>query len=298
MSAGAKRGRSDIEFDVDTFLETTTAMRTDLDSMVLGIDEAGRGPAIGPMVYGGCVVALRHHQAIIDAGAADSKTLTEAAREAIRVRLDAIPTLQPIVKALSADEISTAMFSRSGRNLNTLSHETAVQIIEEATLICGGKLAGVFVDTVGIAEAYQRMLCGRFPHLHIIVTKKADSKFPIVSAASIYAKTDRDRFIVAAAKQHGRMGSGYPGDAETVNWIQQHVHRFFGFAPRHNFVRHSWGPVAALQGVACVKMEFQHQEKDNDKGTQRLTGGPLQQRRDTLFTHMLGLAHTPRLTAE
>jgi ribonuclease H2 subunit A len=289
-STNRKRERSEVEFDVDDFLAATVTQGTNLDSMILGIDEAGRGPVLGDMVYCGGMIALRHHNDLTDTGATDSKKINDSNRELIRGKLEKIPTWMAIEKPLSADDIADAMYSRNGRNLNTISHETAIVIIREATLLAKGKLCAVYVDTVGPPEPYQRHLQGRFPHLNITVAKKADSKYPVVSAASIIAKTTRDRSIAALAKQHGVLGSGYPGDQTTVAFVRSHAHRFFTFTPEYHFVRQSWGPVASIARTACVSMKWQHEEEAGpraSKGQMKLTDMK-RIRRDLVYSSMLG----------
>ena len=299
--AGVKRGRTEVKFDVDEFLASTLQLGTDMDSCVLGIDEAGRGPALGDMVYAGAYVPLRAHRAMCDTGANDSKQLTEEAREACRAKLEKVPEVVPIVVSLDANAISDAMFSRAGANLNTISHDAAISIIHQATLQSHGKLAGVFVDTVGPPESYQRKLQARFPHLHVVVAKKADSAYPCVSAASIFAKTTRDRHVkaiageaarreaalraeangrpapsdeeLAAVKRH-EFGSGYPSDPNTVKWLAAHVPRVAVYDPRkYGFVRQSWGPVMLLAQKNCLPFSWAHEAATTKEDYSQLHSG-------------------------
>ena len=77
---------------------------------------------------------------------------------------------------------------RPGRyNLNQQSHDAAIGLVQKV-LDRGVNLRYLYVDTVGDPERYQTKLEGLFPMLNIIVAKKADSIYPIVSAASICAK--------------------------------------------------------------------------------------------------------------
>lgn len=243
------------------------------DSIILGIDEAGRGPAIGDMVYGCSMVAIKEHQHVVACGVADSKMLDDKKREACRKAMESMeeecPSFRSLVLPISSEAISEAMFGKAGHaTLNSLSHNAAIALIKRAQELTKGKLAAVFVDTVGPPATYERLLRSRFPHLHITVAKKADSTYPIVSAASIFAKTDRDRFML----RYPEAGSGYPSDPRTVAFLNSSgmLNRFFGFTsaePRVD-IRCSWAPVAKIVQAKCIDAVF---EADDDKA--RETGG-------------------------
>lgn len=278
-----KRGREGIEFDVEEFKRCHSV---EGDCLVLGIDEAGRGPAIGPMVYCGAYVSLDDHDKLIDVcGVADSKALNENAREQSLKSLGTVSSFRAFVEIVDPLSISETMLGRKGNTLNTLSHQTTMNIIHNATIEGKGKLAAVYVDTVGIPEAYQRLLSGRFPHLRIVVSKKADSKYPIVSAASIVAKTTRD----ACVKDLGiDCGSGYPGDPKAKDWMMCNAHKFFIFSLSHSFVRQSWGPVIAI-GKSCIDVSFEQDLEKDDPTQLKLSFAKPPPRRDPLFAHVLGL---------
>ncbi|XP_074835892.1 ribonuclease H2 subunit A isoform X2 [Carettochelys insculpta] len=182
----------------------------------LGIDEAGRGPVLGPMVYGVCYCPLDKQEELGALKMADSKTLTEAERERLFGRLDrARDFVGWALHILSPNLISTSMQQRAKYNLNSLSHDTAMGLIRHV-LDAGVQVTEVFVDTVGPAEKYQEKLKRHFPELVVTVRPKADSLFPIVSAASICAKVARDRavknwrFLEDLGDVSLEYGSGYP----------------------------------------------------------------------------------------
>ncbi|KPI89246.1 putative ribonuclease H [Leptomonas seymouri] len=301
--SGAKRPReSRIEFHVD---EVKESLGVSDDYLVLGIDEAGRGPVMGPMVYTGAVISLAEHDDLVRlCHVADSKMLDERHRIASLHQLQQLKSFRAFTVVVSPQEISSTMTGRSGRNLNTLSHETAMQIISQATLASAGKLCAAYVDTVGPPETYQAKLSGRFPHLRVTVSKKADSKYPIVSAASIVAKTTRDTSIEKLGES---VGSGYPSDPRAMAWLRSHVHRFFVFRHAHDFVRHSWGPVAQLakDSDVCIPVVFEQDLEEEearrlgrrgDAKQPKLSFAKPAPKRHTMYTHMLKLRYPTSLT--
>jgi ribonuclease H2 subunit A len=235
----------------------------------LGIDEAGRGPVLGPMVYGACYCALSQKAVLNSTGFADSKTLDDEQRNVLFDKLNAAPeTFGWIVDILSPNYISNSMLRRTKYNLNQVSHDTAIGLIRSA-LELGVKLTEVYVDTVGDPGKYQEMLKSVFPHLDITVAKKADSTYPIVSAASICAKVARDRVVsrwkfienIPAIEEYG---SGYPSDPKTKQFLNQTVDNVFGY---RQFVRFSWSTADVLLRDKASAVHWEDDDDDDKKAT-------------------------------
>ncbi|RLN96601.1 hypothetical protein BBJ28_00000147 [Nothophytophthora sp. Chile5] len=233
--------------------------------VMLGIDEAGRGPVMGPMVYGAAYWPVADNDAMCALGFDDSKALSAESRAQLW-----------IVRLISAAEISNKM-QRQTSNLNEMSRDAAIQLINEVQKR-GVVVKKVFVDTVGDPKWYQSFLSKHFNGtIEFRVEKKADSLFKVVSAASIAAKVTRDRVISdwvwesPALELPKDFGSGYPSDPKTKAWLAQHMDNVFVFP---NIIRFSWGTVEPFLTKA-VKVEWPH-EKELEKasaptGTQSIT---------------------------
>lgn len=225
----------------------------------------------GPMVYGIAFCPLEKTDTLKELGCADSKQLTEEKRDIIfddihkkQYALDAIGWA---VEVISPNEISRSMFRRAKRSLNEVSMDSAIGLINNA-IARGVNIAEVYVDTVGPPEKYEAKLSAIFPDFKITVAKKADSTYPIVSAASICAKVSRDHALKVWKFREGlditneQFGSGYPGDPSTKSFISDYIDPIFGY-PR--LVRFSWSTSeTALLGKA-IGMEMEDEEKENAK---------------------------------
>ncbi|XP_030208732.1 ribonuclease H2 subunit A [Gadus morhua] len=238
----------------------------------LGIDEAGRGPVLGPMVYGICFCPVSRKEQLKDLKVADSKTLTEAERENLFQNIsDAKDFVGWALQILSPNTISTSMLQRSKYNLNALSHDAAIGLVQFA-LDSGVQLKEVFVDTVGPAEKYEEKLSQRFPGLEVTVRPKADSLFPIVSAASICAKVARDHavkgwsFTEDLGEVDTDWGSGYPGDPKTKAWLLKYQDPVFGYP---QFVRFSWSTAKNLMDSKGAAVYWDDDEEDGEKAAAR-----------------------------
>ncbi|XP_028549006.1 ribonuclease H2 subunit A isoform X1 [Dendrobium catenatum] len=157
---------------------------------IMGIDEAGRGPVLGPMVYGCLYCPLSYQNTLVTLKFADSKTLKEEKREELFENLKADTSIGWEVDVISPRELSAKMLKKEKINLNEISHNSAIGLVRRV-LGMGVLLSEVFVDTVGDTEKYSTKLSELFPGVKFLVAKRADSLYPVVSGASIVAKEDR-----------------------------------------------------------------------------------------------------------
>jgi ribonuclease H2 subunit A len=177
------------------------------------------------------------------------------------------------VHLLSPRFISRSMYRRGKYNLNSMSHDTAADLIRKA-MDEGVRVTEVFVDTVGPPDKYQAKLQALFPTLSITVAKKADSLYPVVSAASICAKVARDRALggwrfaeqtFLADKLNSSWGSGYPGDPVTKRFLLD-VDPLFGFP---SIVRFSWKTAEKILDEKCLPMDFEEIEPEDEESVKR-----------------------------
>lgn len=225
---------------------------------IVGIDEAGRGPVLGPMVYGTCIVPLSKVTDLKALGVNDSKQLKEIDREYLFSLVQNTNYLRWIVDRILPQELSYKMLAANKESLNLISHLSALHMVCQY-IRAGFNVEQVVADTVGPPEKYQAWLdseidifCRRYsiknPVKKIIVESKADANYPAVSAASICAKVTRDLDLAQwICRENGpdddkqistSFGSGYPGDPVTKTWLRDNFDPIFGFP---DLVRFSWG---------------------------------------------------------
>lgn len=228
---------------------------------VLGVDEAGRGPVLGPMVYSAFYLPCDLHHSLLsrDNSFTDSKVLSPSVRSNLMRLLctpgrDLFVSCGWAVNVLSARDISSGMM-RPGigvYNLNAQALDATVQLIRGVVEDRKVDIKEVYIDTVGNPATYQQKIQRIFPSLKITVAKKADSLYPCVSAASVAAKVTRDTALdvcyeaVLEAQQSGMVpqdpadnwGSGYPSDSKCVGWLRRNMDPVFGWS---NECRFSWG---------------------------------------------------------
>lgn len=230
---------------------------------VLGVDEAGRGPVLGPMIYGAFYLPIELHHSLLASTYHfdDSKVLTPLVRANLTRAVctegsDLHSSCGWSIKSLSARDIGAGMLKNGGSyNLNAQAMDATIEIIR-GVIDQGVNLREVYIDTIGNPGAYQQKLEKVFPTIKIRVEKKADSLFPCVSAASVVAKVTRDVSCELLYKEYASLaqgkedalkgpvwGSGYPSDARCVNWLKSELDPLFGFGTECRF---SWGTIKDL----------------------------------------------------
>lgn len=249
---------------------------------VLGVDEAGRGPVLGPMVYGLFYLAAAIERPLLAETHHfdDSKVLTPATRTSLMTQLctpatDLFERCGWAVEVMSARDIGANMMKPNGAyNLNAQAMDATVKLIH-GVYERGVNVTEIYIDTIGQPEAYQRKLERVFPRAKITVAKKADSLYPCVSAASVVAKVTRDAALEVLSESYGGKdgqavegwGSGYPSDARCTGWMKRNMDPTFGWGSECRF---SWGTVKDLLDVkgAAAKVDWPVEEDDE---TTRLT---------------------------
>jgi ribonuclease HII len=196
---------------------------------LVGVDEAGRGAWVGPLVVGAVAIPPGALEQVRASGARDSKTLSPTARERVYDRLAEVATARSV--ELPPSEIDRHV--RQGR-LNELEARAFGEIVKEFAP------ATAYVDAcdVNARRFGRRVADAAGPGVRVVARHHADRDHPLVGAASIVAKVRRDRAIQRLAEQlGGDPGSGYPSDERTVQFVAGRVAKR---APIPDWIRASW----------------------------------------------------------
>jgi ribonuclease HII len=172
---------------------------------------------------------------LIELGVKDSKLLTPSKREALYPEIIRLTEKYQTIKVLPYQIDKVVDSARRLHKLNRLEAQTMAQVIEAL------KPDEAYVDAADTVE-------NRFGNhikeclkikTRIISKHKADRIFPVVSAASIIAKVERDKEIASLKFEYGDFGSGYLTDGKTMDFLRQLLEKDDGYP---DFVRKSWKP--------------------------------------------------------
>lgn len=191
----------------------------------IGIDDAGRGPLIGPMILAAVLIPETKEQGLKELGAKDSKLLVHSERVRLASLIKKQATATKTI-SLSPAEIDEAVLR--GKNLNTLEAQKMAFLVNE--LNDAKTPTTVIVDCPSVnVEAWKKTFTSFITHttnLTILCEHKADYNHPVVSAASILAKVEREEAVSLIKKQYGDIGSGYPADPITKQFLEEHGKSF------------------------------------------------------------------------
>ncbi|MFH1589567.1 MAG: ribonuclease HII [archaeon] len=199
--------------------------------LVGGIDEAGRGPVIGPMVMAITVIKKESEFKLQTIGVKDSKLLSINKRNQLYGIIEELCETAFVV--VTPQEIDEAVNSPSD-NLNWLEARKAIELINKV------KADKVILDCPSNnLEAYSAYIHNRIKNnkVEIVVEHKADLNHTIVGAASVIAKVTRDKEIANISKKMGiDFGSGYPSDPRTQAFIK----KYWNHKDYSRYMRKSW----------------------------------------------------------
>lgn len=203
--------------------------------ILCGGDEAGRGALVGPLVLSLVYVRKSRIHKLPEIGVRDSKLLSKNKRKTLYEDIMEIADEVKVDK-ISSEEINEAMrnevslnaleamhfamlFDKSSTNADVLYLDSPDVIAEKFGMrinILASKPTKIF----GIKSTRKKGV----KYTNIIAEHKADSRYPVVSAASIIAKIERDNEMERINRLFNiEMGSGYPSDGKTIEVIKKNM---------------------------------------------------------------------------
>ncbi|MFB6116705.1 MAG: ribonuclease HII [Candidatus Nanosalina sp.] len=188
------------------------------EKKILGIDEAGRGPVIGSMFIGGFMINEEDIEKLEDLGVKDSKKLSDSKREDIRGRLESVgevflqeftaSTLDDMMDVMTINEIELKGFADV---IDLAEPDKVVMDLPEPD---GERFIGKVKDLMDTDHH----------DVEFVAEHGADDKFPVVSAASIVAKSARESHVEKLHEKYGYdFASGYPHDKPTIEFLERYL---------------------------------------------------------------------------
>ena len=204
---------------------------------ICGIDDAGRGSMIGPMVIAGISIEKKNIPKLRKLGVRDSKKLSPKKRELLYKEIVKLVDDYHIIR-IPPRTIDKYVFEH---NLNHLEAKKMAEVISNLNPDLS------YVDSCDVnAARFGREISDLSKKSKVKSYHYADSRFVVVSAASIIAKVSRDRSIMRLNKTTN-LGSGYPSDKKSVNYVKKVVSSKKSLPTS---IRKSWKPVQKILGLS------------------------------------------------
>jgi len=187
-----------------------------MQSLIGGIDEAGRGAVIGPMVIAGVAIEKNKQRLLKSIGVKDSKELSPQKREELYKEIETVARNVVVIK------IPACMITSYQSKKINLDRIEAMKMADIVKMLGAKK---VYIDSIEQnSEKFEKMIREYLKEndSELIVKNYLDESIPVVSAASIIAKVERDKEIEEIKKQvNFDFGVGYPHDEKTIKFIEK-----------------------------------------------------------------------------
>ena len=198
--------------------------KTKKEYLILGIDDAGRGPLIGPMALAGCLINRETESEFKKLGVKDSKLLSPKRREYL-AKIIKEKALRFHITLTHPYEIDSR--AGAGLNLNKIEAIKAAEIINNIVRASDEEIRAVIDCPSPNRESWKRYVVEHVmkkKNLTIACEHKADRDHVAVSAASILAKSMREREVAKIKKKINKdFGSGYPNDPKTLEFLKKYA---------------------------------------------------------------------------
>lgn len=201
--------------------------------IICGVDDAGRGSMIGPLVISGITIDKKNVKKLKSIGVQDSKKLSSKKREILYKKIIEIVDDYYVVR-ISPKTIDQNVFKHKLNHLEAKNMAKVIKKLDPHT---------AYVDSCDVDyKRFGREISSLTSNSRIVSRHHADSRFTVVAAASIIAKVSRDKSI-HRLKKNFDLGSGYPSDKNTVKCVKKLL------SPKkqsYPFIRMSWKPVQKI----------------------------------------------------
>lgn len=200
---------------------------------ICGVDDAGRGSMLGPLVIAGVSLNKSKIRKLTALGVKDSKKLTPKTREDLYKKIISLVDSYYVTK-ISPKSIDSSV---AKHGLNQLEAKYMSKVVSKLDADTS------FIDSCDVnPRRFGKEISRLSNNKKIRSYHHADSRFIVVSAASIVAKVTRDRAIARLRKDHD-LGSGYPSDSKTISFVEKY---YKNQKTMPNFVRKSWKPTQKI----------------------------------------------------
>ena len=203
--------------------------------MICGVDEAGKGPVMGPMVV--AAVSVENAKLVENLGFKDSKLLSSQRRLKLFNLIKQNYSYE--IEIINVEKIDEY---RMKNQLNLLNRKAFEKVISKLNPNVA------YVDAADVnEERFGREIKINLTNPNdtdVISMHKADSMIPVVAAASIIAKQTRELEIKKLKKEIGDFGSGYPSDERTIKFLKSYFHDNSRWPPG---TRKSWKTIKRIR---------------------------------------------------